>query len=168
MSMSARARVKLCSGLAKIGWLSKRKFQAIFPKIKRIEFNGELGEVAVYTSGVLQKSALSSGENCEIKAGESIEIRFRNQYVEEAKTWRLRLLFDGGRSVIVGGKVGGVGPKVPGSTFKEKVNFLNARFLTPLDGQEWYYTEELQQAFGLLRNNENVGTYPNCRRWSKD
>lgn len=166
--MSARARVKLCSGLAKIGWLSKRKFQAIFPRIKRISRESDLGEVTFYAGGTLLNPLWSEGENCDIAAGESIRAVWKGQY-DGAVNWKIKLYFDDGSSVIVGGKCGGVGGKVPAYLdVKKQSDFIESKLLTPLDGQNWYYTEALQQAFGLLRNNENVGTYPNCRRWSKD
>lgn len=161
--MSARARVKLCSGLAKIGWLSKRKFQAIFPRIKRISGESGAEDIAIYRNGVLVRSRFLDGENCDIPAGEELEAR----WVAGSRDWRIKIFFDNGKSVVIGGRCGGVGPGLI-LTNGAYADRLFSRFLTPLDGQNWYYTAELQQAFGLLRNNENVGTYPNCRRWSKD
>lgn len=167
--MSARARVKLCSGLAKIGWLSKRKFQSIFPKITRVEITS--APYSVILEGAISKKiiAFPSLLNCELKAGDVLRVSSENYLINyDNFNWKI-VFFVGEEKISVAGKCAGVGSlkSADGTSLKRYENFSESVFLIPT-GEGFFFTEELQQAFGLLRNNENVGTYPNCRRWSKD
>lgn len=176
--MSARARVKLCSGLAKIGWLSKRKFQAIYPRVVMVKIR--VGGYPITISGGIDKSFCIGESEFKVnaKVGDIIVVKSYNTQLvvpnsgdfKPQLSFTIEFVFSDGANTSIAGKCSPIGQskRVDYTTNKIFFEFKSAQFLIPLDGQNWYYTESLQQAFGLLRNNENVGTYPNCRRWSMD
>ena len=103
-------------------------------------------------------------KKCYIKAGGKLNVSSSNRFVTyNDSTWTIYFFFKNGAVEIVRGKCGPTG--FEGSSWNE--SFMGSQFLIPT-GCGYYYTEKLQKAFGLLGNNTNVGTYPNCRRWAKD
>lgn len=176
--MSARARVKLCSGLAKIGWLSKRKFQAIYPRIVLVKIR--VGNLPISISGGISKPYCigESKLKVNVKAGDVIVIKSYYSSLTSTSfdtvtpelTFTMEFTFSDGTKASIAGECSPIGysKRVDYTTSRIFFDMETAQFLTPLDGQKWYYTEPLREAFGLERNNENVGSYPNCRCWSKD
>lgn len=164
--MSVKARVRLCSGLAKIGWLSRRKWQSIFPTATRITVKELTTSIRVESTGLdveiveYKRPAIA----CNIKAGENIVVSSINSTRSyDSSRFSFKIDATKGESMTVDGKCGGIG-QTDNGVYKD---FETAVFIVPLSGG-YYYTEAMRTAFGLSAKNENIGTYPNCRKWGKD
>ena len=154
--MSAKARVRLCSGLARLGWLSRRKFRNIFPRANKVKFSGNgFFEIGGALNDEYNDRTTPMEIECDLYAGDVITVKDSSKYPHDAD-WIMVITYDFGEETVRG-------------MFRadEEGTETWSRFVIPTGGG-YYYTKTLQSRFNIPKNNINVGTYPNCRRWAKD
>ncbi len=155
--------IRLYDGLAKERILTFKAWQKRMPKIVNIRASSSPC-VMTLKGAFSKKQFISIDEPCCILAGGIIRV---NACVHDSARWNIEFTFDNGSSELVAGYIEEKGNKGTWDFEGEESGYYNERwvatFLTPLP-KGYYYTKNIFEAFGLPKNNANVGTYPDCRR----
>ena len=169
--MSIGNRVKLCSGLAKLGVLGEKTFKKIYPKVVSLKI--ETPAWFRITGGGLNESMHLGGSEEQpddknkryvkafnppnLCAGDVLTMQAEKGCYGHSHHVELEFVLSNGSKAIC---------KAHAQNWTDENQNTDEfiKVLVPLaDGYK--YTIPIKDAFNLIHTNSCVGLYPNCREW---